>query len=156
MQFDQLLKQSVCLYASFDAGPDAHFSRGAGEATLNTGVVRHDPAAGRFGGALVFNAKEHGWAEDECTFAARDTFPYRDDGSPFAGTVSLWLKGDPDADLSDEYPVDPFHVSRHPADGSFYLDQLLNEVERAVTAPAGLALSSKHRRDRLAAFGENQ
>lgn len=122
MLADRLTQRNICLYASFDESPDADVSRGAGKATLNAAVVRHDPSGGRFGGALVFDAKDHGWAEDECTFPARDNFPYRADGSPFEGTISLWLKGDPDVDLSDEYPVDPFHVSRHPADGSFYLD----------------------------------
>ena len=34
----------------------------------------------------------------------------------------MWLQGDPDEDLNDEFPVDPFHISRHSADASFYLD----------------------------------
>ena len=47
-------------------------------------------------------------------------FSYRQ--SAFDGTVSVWLRDDPDAGLASEFPVDPFHISRHPADGSFYLD----------------------------------
>lgn len=116
------LKDNICLYASFDKSPHADISRGNGQATLNETVVRHDPTAGRAGGALVFSAKDHGWAEDECTFSARDNFPYPEEGQPFEGTVSLWLRGDPDADLADDFPVDPFHISRQAADGSFYLD----------------------------------
>ena len=114
------LRQHVCLYASFDKTIDADFSRGDGRATLNEVVVRHDRKGGRYGGALVFEAKDHGWAEDEFFYAATDNFPYR--SASFSGTVSLWLKGNPDADLAEAYPVDPFHISRHPADGSFYLD----------------------------------
>lgn len=115
-----LLRDHTCLYASFDDGPDADVSRGDGRATLNPDVVRHVVDAGRCGGGLVFDAKHHGWAEDEFTFPARDNFPYCE--SCFAGTISMWLRGDPDADLNDKFPVDPFHVSRHAADGSFYLD----------------------------------
>lgn len=116
----QLLQQHTCLCASFDETTAADVSRGDGVPRINHDVVRHDLQGGRLGGGLVFSAKDHGWAEDEFVFAAKDNFPYRQ--SSFDGTISLWLCGDPDADLSDEYPVDPFHISRHPADASFYLD----------------------------------
>jgi hypothetical protein len=116
----KLLQQHTCLYASFNSSIDADVARGDGTATMNSDVARLDPTAGRFGGGLVFSAQDHGWAEDEFTFAARDNSPYRT--TEFEGTVSMWLRGDPDADLNDQFPVDPFHISRHPADGSFYLD----------------------------------
>ena len=116
----KLLPQHTCLYASFDSSIDADFARGDRAATINSAVARLDPSAGRFGGGLVFSAQDHGWAEDEFTFAAQDNFPYQT--GEFEGTVSMWLRGDPDADLNDTFPVDPFHISRHPADGSFYLD----------------------------------
>ena len=117
---DVLLSRHTCLRATFDKGPDADISLGNGPATVHPDVVRHDPDAGRTGGAMVFAARDHGWAEDELTYSAHGNFPYSE--SSFEGTVSLWLRGDPDADLNDEYPVDPFHISRHAADGSFYLD----------------------------------
>ncbi len=66
------------------------------------------------------NAKDHEWAEDEFVFAARDNFPYSE--TAFDGTISMWLNGDPDADLAPAFPVDPFHISRHAADASYYLD----------------------------------
>lgn len=116
----EFFQAHTCLYASFDAGPNADVSRGDAVASVNDALVLHDSQGGRFGGAMVFSARDNGWAEDELTFAARDNFPYSPAG--FDGTVSLWLRGDPDADLAPEYPVDPFHVSRHPADASFYLD----------------------------------
>ena len=115
-----VIRHHACLYASFDRGTDADFSRGDGRAAYQSRVVSRDPDAGRHGGALVFSAAEYGWDEDEFTFPAGDNFPYDPDG--FSGTVSLWLNGDPDADLSPAYPVDPFHISRRAADGSFYLD----------------------------------
>lgn len=122
MQQDNIeqLRQHICLYASFDKTMDADVSRGNGQATFNPAVVRHDIEGGRYGGALVFNAKDHGWAEDEFFYPARDNFPYRT--GPFSGTISLWLNCNPDEELAEAYPVDPFHISRHPADGSFYLD----------------------------------
>jgi len=119
-QFARVVRDHTCLCASFDDSIDADVCRGNPQAQMNAAVVRHDLHAGRFGGALVFNARDHGWAEDEFRFMARDNFPYRE--SAFEGTISLWLNGDPDADLSPEFPVDPFHISRHAADGSFYLD----------------------------------
>lgn len=115
------IRSSVCFFASFDASANADIARGDATATLNSAVAKHDASAGRFGGALVFSARDHGWDEDECVYQSKDNFPYRAD-APFDGTVSMWLKGDPDGDLSPEFPVDPFHVSRHAADASYYLD----------------------------------
>lgn len=117
---DQLLKTHSCLYASFDDSVDADFARGDRHAAMNENVARHASHGGRFGGCLEFSARDHGWAEDEFTFPARDNFPYATES--IEGTISLWLCGDPDQDLNDEFPVDPFHISRHAADGSFYLD----------------------------------
>jgi len=114
------LGEQACLYASFDRGVDTDFSLGSGKAIVNDEVVRFDPHGGRFGGALIFSARDHEWAEDEFTFSALDNFPYSE--NCFEGSISLWMRGDPDVDLHPEYPVDPFHISRHPADGSFYLD----------------------------------
>lgn len=122
------LREHTCLYASFDQTMNADFSRGDGKATYRPEVVRHDLEGRRFGGALVFSARDHGWAKDEFFYAAKDNFSYRSE--PFAGTVSLWLNGDPDADLSEAYPVDPFHIGRHAADGSFYLDLTRPNDER--------------------------
>lgn len=116
----EILREHICLYASFDAGFDADVGRGERTATVNSLVVAHDANGGRFGGGAVFHARDNAWAEDELTYAARDNFPYS--AGAFEGTVAMWLKGDPDADLHPEFPVDPFHVSRHAADASFYLD----------------------------------
>lgn len=123
-----LLRTHTCFYASYNSGPDADTSRGDGTATLNDDVVRWDPEAGRHGGALVFAAAEHGWAEDECTYAAAGNFPYDPQG--FGGTVSMWLRCDPDADLDPAVPVDPFHISRRAADASFYFDLTRPNDER--------------------------
>src|SRR5262249_22145555 len=103
----RIVREHTSLYASFDDSIDADVSRGDRRAQMNATVVRHDSQAGRSGGALVFNARDHAWAQDEFIYAARDNFPYRE--TTFDGTISLWLNGDPDADLAPEYPVDPFH-----------------------------------------------
>lgn len=115
------LRGHVKFYASFLEGPDADIARGDPRATLNPSMARHDRAAGRFGGGLAFTARDHGWVEDECVFSAAGNFPY-DPAQAFGGTIAMWLRCDPDADLAPGFPVDPFHISRHPADGSFYLD----------------------------------
>ncbi|NKB72880.1 MAG: hypothetical protein GKR89_37905 [Candidatus Latescibacteria bacterium] len=122
------IPQHTCLYASFDHSLNADFSRGTGQSTHQPGTVQRDPQGGRYGGALRFTAADYGWDEDEFTFPAAGNFPY----SPqiFAGTVSLWLNGDPDQDLSPQYPVDPFHISHRAADGSFYLDLTRPDDER--------------------------
>lgn len=60
-------RDHICLYASFDSGIDADFSRGDGRATAHPDVVGHAPSGGRFGGALAFSAAQHGWDGDEFT-----------------------------------------------------------------------------------------
>jgi hypothetical protein len=120
MELGAAIREHVCFYASYDRTMDADVSRGDPAATCQPALVRRDPAAGRSGGALVFQARDNGWAEDELTYAASGNIPYRADA--WSGTVALWLRCDPDADLNPAYPVDPFHVSRHAADGSIYLD----------------------------------
>lgn len=114
------LRPHVCLHASFNQGLEADTARGDPTPQVNPQVVQYDPEGGRCGGAVLFRARDHGWQEDELTYAAAENFPYRD--GCFDGTVSFWLRGDPDQDLNDAFPVDPFHVSRHAADGSFYFD----------------------------------
>lgn len=123
-----VLTQHTCLYASFDRGMDADVSRGDGTASFQASVVKYDPSAGRYGGALVFDAAQYGWAEDEFMFPAAGNFPYHSEG--FSGTISFWISGDPDVDLDPACPVDPFHISRRAADGSFYLDLTRPNDER--------------------------
>lgn len=124
----ECLREHTCLCVSFDRSVDADFCRGDGTAKYQPQAVRHLPDGGRYGGALLFSAANYGWAEDEFVFPAERNFPY--DTGPFAGTLSLWLNCDPDADLAPAYPVDPFHLSRHAADGSFYLDLTRPNDER--------------------------
>ena len=123
-RIESFSQDNVCLYASFNQGLAADVCQGDPEPTVNESLVRHDPGGGRFGGRLVVDAADNVWAEDEFLYRALDNFPYSPPGAGrgFDGTIAMWLKGDPDADLNDEYPVDPFHISRHAADASFYLD----------------------------------
>ncbi|MDP7611097.1 MAG: hypothetical protein QGH62_01495 [Nitrospinaceae bacterium] len=55
----KIVKQHTCLYASFDQGIDADFSRGDGTATYEASIVQRDASAGRYGGALIFSASEY-------------------------------------------------------------------------------------------------
>jgi hypothetical protein len=113
------LREHICLYAAFDRGLDADVARGDGRARVNSRCVRHEPAGGRFGGALWFEAHEPP-EEDEFTFAAAENFPYA--ASAFDGTISMWMSLNPDEDLDPPTMVDPFHVSRTASDASYYLD----------------------------------
>ena len=83
-QTKHILREHTCLYASFDKKATADVSRGDCVPRMNADVVRHDANEGRFGGGLVFAAKDHGWAEDEFVFSAKDNFPYRE--TAFDGT----------------------------------------------------------------------
>jgi hypothetical protein len=123
-----VISQQTCFYASFDKGMDADQSRGDARAQHQSSVVQYNPSEGRYGGAMVFSAAEYGWAEDEFSFPAKGNFPYSEQA--FSGTISLWLSGDPDNDLSPACPVDPFHISRRAADGSFYIDLTRPNDER--------------------------
>jgi len=133
----ELLEQHTCLYASFDQGLDADISLGSGKASYQPSAVHHDATAGRYGGALVFSAADYGWDEDEFTYPAAGNFPYSTDA--FSGSISLWLNGNPDEDLLPEYPVDPFHISRQAANGSFYLD-LTRPSDESYGSPRKLRL----------------
>lgn len=80
-----VLQSNTCFYASFDNQSHADISRGDGTASLQPSVARWDADAGRYGGGLVFSAADHGWAEDECTYAAAGNFPYAPDNDRFVG-----------------------------------------------------------------------
>ena len=53
-ELSRVLRDHTCIYASFDRSCDATVSRGDATAMINSEVVRYDPQAGRFGGAIVF------------------------------------------------------------------------------------------------------
>lgn len=105
------LRAALLFHASFDETPDADFA--AGDARLYhaptgdrsqalpglpaDGAVVIAPGAGRHGGALHFTRK----IRPAIFYRGPGNLPYRT--SAWGGTVSVWLRLDPDRDLEPGY-----------------------------------------------------
>ncbi|MCA9189705.1 MAG: LamG-like jellyroll fold domain-containing protein [Pirellulaceae bacterium] len=111
------LAKSLLFHASFDGSTDADFARGDRRlytrATLDekneqigmhSDAVALSPSTGRYGGALRFNKK----SDPVILYHGEDNVPSLDHDS--GGTISLWMKLDPDADLAPGY-VDPLQIT---------------------------------------------
>ena len=104
---------ALTLYASFDKGLDADFSRGdrtcyvqEGKALLHAGTNEDAalvPEAGRFGGSLHF-PKKSGYRP---AFRNSSVLGYNESG--WNATVSVWLRLSPDEDLEPGY-CDPVQI----------------------------------------------
>ncbi len=107
------LSGALTLHASFDAGFDADFSRGDASCLVRQGGslvpavanedVRIVPDAGRFGGALHFVRK----GNTRPQFGNAGILGYNE--RSWSGTVSVWLRLDPDRDLEPGY-CDPVQI----------------------------------------------
>ncbi len=124
------LRKSVLLHASFDQGINADFARGdrrlySSKSTMREnsvaglrGAVKRIDDGGRVGGSLQFSEKTQ-WFP---FFKGEGNFPMPAKGSPFAGTVSFWMKLDPAKDLPPGF-VDPIQITdKKWNDASFFLD----------------------------------
>ncbi len=121
--------ESTTLFeASFDLGVDADVADGDGKlytaestnrsqpkAGLQTDAVEHITAGGLRGGALKFKKKV-----SEVLFYSGDHLGYRKQN--WQGTLSVWLKLDPDQDLEPGF-CDPIQVTERAwNDASFFVD----------------------------------
>lgn len=107
------LRQALSLHASFDHGFDADFAKGPGNCFVrvgkenqpakNTETLRQLPSGGRFGGALHFVRKDT--LKPQFSGAALGYNPEN-----WTGSVSVWLKLDPDKDLEPGY-CDPVQIT---------------------------------------------
>jgi len=107
------LADALTLHASFDQGFDADFSRGEKTCRVRRGKELQAaaqseeltlvPEAGRYGGALCFPKK--GGVRPQ--FAGLNVLNYNN--SDWSGTVSVWLRLDPDKDLEPGY-CDPVQI----------------------------------------------
>jgi Domain of Unknown Function (DUF1080)/Concanavalin A-like lectin/glucanases superfamily len=107
------LAASLALHAAFDAGLDADFSKGDKKCYLQQGAnliaaspneeVRLVPDGGKFGGALHFTKK----GNTRPTFRDAGSLGYND--RRWSGSVSIWLKLNPDLDLEPGY-CDPVQI----------------------------------------------
>ncbi len=133
------LARALTFHASFDRGVNADFSkgdgrvytassmreRGAGRPGLSgEEIVSLAPGEGRFGGALRFHRK----VPKVVFFKGARNVDYRT--RDWSGTVSLWLKLDPDEDLEPGY-CDPIQITpRQWNDAAFFVDFSRDERPR--------------------------
>lgn len=127
----ETLRSALAFHASFDTTADADFARG--DRRVYTAVdsgkrpaatpglpaeefVRLVPAAGRHGGALEFR----GQTKQQLFYRGPENLGYRP--GAWAGSVSLWLKLDPDRDLAPGY-CDPFQfVGQKWGEGALFIE----------------------------------
>lgn len=133
------LSQSLTFHASFDHGPDADFGSGdlrlfhapslkqprVGKPGLPPGgAVSIGRGEGRTGDALRFHRK----APEVLFFQVEKNFAYAK--SNWNGTVSFWLRLDPEADLPPDY-CDPLIITpREWNDGALWVDFSKDERPR--------------------------
>ena len=123
------IRKNLTFSASFDAGPDAEFAKGDKrihtatsaarkefKAGLPTGEVEVAKGEGRRGDALRFIKK----SDKVVFFKAADNLAYRKE--KWSGTISFWLKLDPNKDLGNWY-CDPIQITEKTwNDGAIWVD----------------------------------
>lgn len=125
------LREALTFHASFDNRLDADFA--AGDPTLYSapsmkhprvgtpglpdgGSIAHAPGDGRFGDALRFRRK----SAEMVFFKAEKNLAYAKDD--WSGTVSFWLKTDPETELAPGY-CDPIQITpREWNDAAFFVE----------------------------------
>lgn len=150
--------RSLSFHASFDTQVDADFARGDGRLqvapkwgqprVVHPGVpagntVHVVPGAGHFGGALRFEHK----IDELVAFRAADNVAYQT--HDWSGSVSFWLRLDPDVDLAPEY-CDALQITpRDWNDAAFYTDFTKDEKPRhfRLGAMADLPVWNPQKRD---------
>ena len=111
------LAHALTFHASFDEKPDADHARGDGRIHTSSSwspadgkpglaldKVKVVPEKGRHGGALRFSEKTEGMVY----FRAGKNVPWKKED--WSGTVSLWMRLDPDKDLPAGYS-DPIQIT---------------------------------------------
>lgn len=133
------LRLALTFHASFDNGPDADFGQGdrrifnapslkppriSTPGLPTNGVVSIARSEGKFGDALRFHRK----ASEVVFFQVDRNLAYAK--SNWSGTVSFWLRLDPDADLEPGY-CDPLQITqREWNDGALWVDFSKDERPR--------------------------
>lgn len=123
------IRKALTFHASFDGQPDADFARGDKHiytapnfkrTEVKPGLHRTDveivKAQGQYGDALRFGKKDNAIV----FFQADKNMAYRD--KDWSGTVSFWLRLDPDKDLEPGF-CDPIQITdKKWDDAAFFVD----------------------------------
>lgn len=125
------LREALSFHASFDHGPDADFGRGdrrlftassmkdrqtSTPGLPGSGVVSVVSGEGKFGDALRFHRK----SPEIVFFQVEENLQYA--ATNWNGTVSFWLRLDPEKDLDPDY-CDPIQITpRAWNDGALWVD----------------------------------
>lgn len=132
------LLRALTFHASFDESAEADFALGdsriytapaldkrrEGQPGLNARDVVLAPGEGRWGGALLFLKK----SRETVFYQAASNVNYPPEN--FSGTVSFWLKLDPEKDLEPGY-CDPVQITpRDWNDAAFFVDFSKDEKPR--------------------------
>jgi hypothetical protein len=138
-QHDEALRASLAFHASFDHGVDADFARGdpllyhapsreqAAERRAGVpagGAVERVRGAGRHGDALRISLR----SRPLLFFRGGDNVPFAREG--WSGTLSFWLRLDPDHDLRPGYSDPVFITDRNWDDRSLFVDFTADDTPR--------------------------
>jgi hypothetical protein len=129
------LKKSVTFHASFDRGLDAEHARGDARIHSAPDYKQLSSAQPGKGQVDVSVAKGEGLrGSDALRFASKNTkalfFRGKDHATPAAGTVSFWLRLDPQKDLAPGF-CDPIQVTdKAYNDSAIWVDFTKDEVPR--------------------------
>lgn len=112
-----VIADTLLFHASFDESADADFAQGDpkiytasslerdnAQHGLHADGVRLDKRSGRYGGSLYFGKK----SETTVFFRGGKNVPYSN--TDFQGTISFWMRVNPDDDLPPGY-VDPLQIT---------------------------------------------
>lgn len=154
LQPQAALQEALTFHVSFDSGFDADLAGGDPQLYHAPGWQDRNRAApqvpdaegvhataGRHGSAIAFSR----YTEGMVFYRAADNLVYRDED--WSGTMSFWLKLDPDEDLEPGAWCDPIQItSRSWDDGALFVDftrqvprrfRLAAFADRGVWNPAG-------------------
>jgi len=124
--------ESLTLYASFDSQLKADFSKGDSDLYQYNNSSERDsggllakpsdsifvePEAGRFGGALRRTEENPA----RLFFKAKDIIDYSPN-QPLSGTISIWMRTEPDEDLPNRYCDPVMIMGRDFHQGSLFLE----------------------------------
>ncbi|MBK9170480.1 MAG: LamG domain-containing protein [Bryobacterales bacterium] len=135
---DDALRQALTFHAGFDGGTDAGFALGDKQIYSAASYKAQDEAVAGLGGTDVVRVPGQGRYGDALKFPTKNTKAvfYKAprnvafDARNWSGTLSFWLKLDPDKDLAPGY-CDPIQVTdKAYNDSAIWVDYSKDDVPR--------------------------